>query len=130
MFLSSLLSSTPKKVYFLFGLLQVVSGISNAIWANGNPSAPPLQEVTSHTISGYVIEEGSEELLLGVSIYVAELQLGTVSNDYGFYSLTLPEGRHTLTISYIGFEPQQVTIDLTGNIEKTFVLKPQTEQLD
>ncbi len=83
-----------------------------------------------YTVSGYVMESTSKELLLGVSVYVPELRLGTVSNDYGFYSLTLPSGKHDLTISYIGFESQQTTINLTNDIEQTIVLKPQTEQLD
>jgi len=82
------------------------------------------------TISGYVTESTSKELLLGVSVYVPELNLGTVSNDYGFYSLTLPEGTHSLTLSYIGFESQQIKIDLNDDMERTFVLRPQTEALD
>ncbi|UOY05797.1 TonB-dependent receptor [Muricauda sp. SCSIO 64092] len=82
------------------------------------------------TISGYVNERGSEELLLGVSIYVPQLQKGTVSNDYGFYSLTLPRGRHTLVVSYIGFSTRRINVDLTGNIELDIILKPNTEQLD
>ncbi|MEP5912989.1 MAG: hypothetical protein ABJ277_05925, partial [Flavobacteriaceae bacterium] len=45
---------------------------------------------SKYTISGYITENGSGENLLGVSIYVPELKLGTTSNDYGFFSLTLP----------------------------------------
>lgn len=85
---------------------------------------------TNHTISGYVTEEGSSELLLGVSVYVKELQLGTVSNDYGFYSLTLPAGQHTLIVSYIGFKTQEITVSLDRDIEQAIILKPQTEQLE
>lgn len=58
----------------------------------------------NHTISGYIREKGSGELLLGVNIYIQGTQTGTVSNNYGFYSITLPEGNVNLTYSYIGFD--------------------------
>lgn len=57
----------------------------------------------NHTLSGYIKESGSQEHLLGVSIYVPELKTGTTSNNYGFYSLTLPEGNHEIIISCIGY---------------------------
>ncbi len=58
-----------------------------------------------HTISGYVKEEGSGELLPGVTIYIPELKTGTVTNTYGFYSLTLEEGEYEISYSFIGYEP-------------------------
>lgn len=59
----------------------------------------------NHTISGYVKEKGTGELLIGVNIYIKGTQIGTVSNNYGFYSLTLSEGKKEITYSYIGFSP-------------------------
>ncbi len=58
-----------------------------------------------HTVSGYVKEKGTGELLIGVNIYIKGTQTGTVSNSYGFYSITLPDGDVELTYSYIGFQP-------------------------
>jgi hypothetical protein len=51
---------------------------------NGQPEA-------HFTISGYVREAVSGESLIGVNIYLADHKTGTVTNTYGFYSLTLPE---------------------------------------
>lgn len=68
---------------------------------------PNFQTQEKYTISGYVTENGSKENLLGVSVYVPELKLGTTTNDYGFFSLTLPEGQHDVLISYIGYAMQQ-----------------------
>lgn len=87
-------------------------------------------QIAEYTISGYVTEAGSEELLIGVSIYVPELQRGTVSNDYGFYSLTLPKGSHSLIVSYIGFGTQRITIDLTKDKALNIQLEEATEQLE
>nr|WP_276169208.1 carboxypeptidase-like regulatory domain-containing protein [Zobellia alginiliquefaciens] len=54
-------------------------------------------------VSGYLTESGSGKHLMGVSVYVPELKLGSTTNDYGFFSLTLPEGNHEVIISYIGY---------------------------
>ncbi|OYU94899.1 MAG: TonB-dependent receptor [Bacteroidetes bacterium B1(2017)] len=76
------------------------------------------------TISGYVKEQGSSELLIGTSIAIPSLKTGTISNNYGFYSLTLPEGRYQLLVSYIGFEPKAFFIDLNKNLEWDIILEP------
>ena len=42
------------------------------------------------TLSGFVTDAENGEALIGANLYVPQLQVGTVTNDYGFYSLTLP----------------------------------------
>jgi hypothetical protein len=44
----------------------------------------------NRTLSGYVTEEGSRELLIGVNVYFPEISKGTTTNRYGFYSITVP----------------------------------------
>jgi outer membrane cobalamin receptor len=56
-----------------------------------------------YTISGYVRDKKNGEDLIGSSVYVKELLKGTTTNTYGFFSLTLPKGEYTLTISYLGY---------------------------
>ena len=46
----------------------------------------------SFTISGYVQDSNNNELIIGANVVVKELQIGTVTNNYGFFSLTLIEG--------------------------------------
>ena len=58
----------------------------------------------NYTISGYVQESESGENLIGVSIYDKETFKGTVTNQYGFYSLTLEEGNYEIIYSFIGLE--------------------------
>ncbi|KPM31529.1 TonB-dependent Receptor [Croceitalea dokdonensis DOKDO 023] len=113
-------------------LLVVIVSFFNPVYGHAMDLPPPTPYLRSQefTISGYVTENGSAELLLGVSVYVQELKLGTVSNDYGFYSLTLPAGRHTLIISYIGYKTQKLMVELSGDISQDIVLEPTTEQLD
>ena len=53
------------------------------------------------TISGYVKEEVSNELLPGVTVFIPSLNTGIVTNGYGFYSMTLPEGDYELIYTYV-----------------------------
>lgn len=89
-----------------------------------------FQTKKTYTISGYVAEAGSGENLLGVSVYVPELKVGTITNDYGFFSLSLPEGKHTVYISYIGYATQIKEIELSKDISWQLELKLSRETLD
>ena len=69
------------------------------------------------TISGYVREAGSQEALIGVNVYRAgNNPLGTTTNTYGFYSLTVPIGPSLrqdslrLTYSIVGYDTQEQTV--------------------
>ncbi len=68
-----------------------------------------------YTISGYIKEANSQELLLGANVFVKELQVGTTANAYGFYSLSLPKGTYTLTYSFVGYKSETINIDLNGD---------------
>ena len=57
----------------------------------------------TYTISGRIKDDENGEDLLGASIYIKELNKGTVSNNYGFYSITLPKGEYTLEDAYLGY---------------------------
>lgn len=81
------------------------------------------------TISGTVYENTSNETLIGVSVYIPELNAGTSTNEYGFYSLTLPKGKYTVQISYLGFITIKEQIKLTTNITKNFKLNEEAESL-
>jgi hypothetical protein len=57
-----------------------------------------------YTLSGYIRDSESEEALIGATVYVAELEKGTISNEFGFYSLTLPSGSYSIRFSYMGYK--------------------------
>jgi hypothetical protein len=67
------------------------------------------------TVSGYVTDADNGETLIGANIYIAELRTGTTSNEYGYYSLYIPEGSYTLLFSYVGFETVELPINLSEN---------------
>jgi len=68
-----------------------------------------------YTISGSVTDSSTGEALIGVFISDAEGNNGTVSNAYGFYSLTLPAGKQTLNYSFIGFKTLEREVELNKN---------------
>lgn len=82
------------------------------------------------TLSGTIIEEDSGETLFGVNVLVPQLQTGTVTNQYGFYSLTLPEGEYEITYSSIGYATKRITVSLSKNQREDLELSTDTESLD
>jgi outer membrane receptor protein involved in Fe transport len=88
------------------------------------------QKARQFTISGYITEAGSGELLPGVTVYVPELKTGTSSNSYGFYSLTLQEGEYELVYSFVGFKVIRKQITLDKDLELEIELKEASTQLE
>ncbi len=74
----------------------------------------------THTISGYITDAATGEALLRASVYEAQSYKGTTTNEYGFYSLTLPTGEVELKIAYVGYQTYrrflQLSSDTTINI--------------
>ncbi|MCG8411590.1 MAG: TonB-dependent receptor [Bacteroidales bacterium] len=75
-----------------------------------------------YTLSGYVKEANSQELLLGTTVYIPELQTGTTANAYGFYSITVPEGKYTVEFSFVGYQTKIEKFILDKNIDYNVVL--------
>lgn len=77
-----------------------------------------LIQTQTNTLSGYVYEAGGETLI-GANIYVKdEPQKGTVTNTYGFYSLSLPPGEYLIVYSYLGFGEREKKVDLRAADQK------------
>jgi hypothetical protein len=90
----------------------------------------PAQE-KKVTISGTIKDHSNGEDLIGAEIIISGTRTGTVSNAYGFYSLSLPRGKYTLAFSYIGYLKKEIPVELTSdtklNIELTVNAKELTE---
>jgi hypothetical protein len=74
------------------------------------------------TISGYLTEESSGEPIIGGQILAPTIQKGALTNEYGFYSLTLPKGTYQLIYRGGGLPNDTITVDLTENIVKNIEL--------
>lgn len=67
------------------------------------------------TLHGTITGKSDGEPLIGATVYVKELGIGTVTNAYGFYSLTFPPGKYTFWYSYIGHHRQKHSLHIEQN---------------
>ena len=101
--------------------LQELFGATDIKWELRNKYVL-LKKRSKFTISGYVLQKNGEPLI-NATIRDVESKTGTLSNEYGFFSLTLLEGKHTLRITYIGFGEKVESVDLNRNILLKVYLK-------
>jgi hypothetical protein len=79
------------------------------------------------TISGFVKDSRNGETLTGAVIYPEENPtIGIATNSYGYFSLTLPIGKYTLIIQYLGFKTKRVPVDLKENLQLTFEMEEES----
>jgi hypothetical protein len=77
-----------------------------------------------HTISGYVHEKGSMETMIGVNVYLPDKLVGTTTNSYGFYTLTIPaQDSVELRWSFVGFKPVTHRISLRKDQQIDIILE-------
>jgi hypothetical protein len=76
-----------------------------------------------YTLSGFIKDSASGETLIGANMTIKGLSKGVSSNQYGFYSITLAEGSYTADISFAGYLPKQLEINLTANATLEILMK-------
>jgi CarboxypepD_reg-like domain/TonB-dependent Receptor Plug Domain len=81
------------------------------------------------TLSGYIYDQKTGESLVGVGIFDETSKTSTVTNEYGFYSLTLVAGKHNIVFSYLGYEKVRKEIDLNKNISQTIRMVESSNEL-
>jgi hypothetical protein len=82
-----------------------------------------------YTISGHIRDKSSGELLAGATLYIPGLNTGTVSNGYGFFSLTLPSGAYHLTCSFVGYRSLKIFLHLQRDTTLNLELSPVSGRL-
>jgi hypothetical protein len=92
---------------FLFVLLTSVSAFA---------------QKQTYTLSGYISEAKGNEKIIGASVFIEELKVGTNTNNYGFYTITVPKGKYTVHYSYVGYRTVTESINLNDNVDKNILL--------
>lgn len=77
---------------------------------------------TSYTINGYIKDDVTKEVLIGANIIIPSVGTGAVSNNYGFYSITLPAGKYIAYVTYIGYRPDTLLLEATQDLRKDVAL--------
>lgn len=92
---------------------------AGVIWANST-----VDSGDKFTVSGYVVDAETGESLIGANVYVQnQPSTGTITNAYGFYSISLEAGEHTLVFSYLGYEKLERNVQLTENTRLNISLR-------
>lgn len=87
---------------------------------NGQPTA---------LVSGYVRDIKTGEPIIGVSIYIDKPKIGVTTDQYGYYTITLPKGRQTLNIQSIGMKDTRRQVMLSGDGKLNIDLQTQVMML-
>ncbi len=111
-----------QKIFF-----SLIFLFSNLIYSQDQNNSD--QEKQKFTLSGIISDTSNNETLIGVNIVAKETKYFAISNEYGFYSLTLPKGDYEIIISYVGYATISETISLTQNTKRNFSLQESGEEL-
>ena len=89
-----------------------------------------LNAQKNYTLSGYVLDSQSNELIIGSSVIVEGLNIGTITNSYGFFSITIEEGNYNIRIQNLGFKDNTQNINLNKNLSLNIFLTEEVESLN
>ena len=82
------------------------------------------------TISGHIKDASNGEILIGATVFVNEISNGAITNSYGFYSITLPEGSYTIDFKYVGFDDVHKIVELKNDTRLDLELSIANQQLE
>jgi len=82
------------------------------------------------SLSGYLEDLETGESLIGANVLIKELNIGCSTNNYGFFSLTIPKGEYTIICSYIGYDNIKRKIIINKDKSEKFKLSPSSFQID
>ena len=99
---------------------QIVLKRKKSVASSGAPM--PARSFPSYVLSGYIRDKTTGEALIGANVVVRKSMMGTTTNTYGFYSLSLSRGIHEVEYSYLGFQEQTRSMDLQQNKEVSLEL--------
>jgi hypothetical protein len=99
--------------------------VSKAAMETDSSGVVPLR----FTVSGYVKEAVSAEVLIGASVILPGGKEGTITNNYGFYSMTLRKEVGELICSYVGYQNLNIPIHAQGNQTVNFSMEREVAQL-
>ena len=89
-----------------------------------------INSQNNFTLSGYVLDSQTNELVIGASVIIDELNIRTITNSYGFFSITVKEGNYSVKTQNLGYKDDLQIISLNKNIILNIYLTEEVESLD
>lgn len=102
--------------FFLLLLLVTFSYSSNA--------------QTKSTLSGYITDAQTGESLIGAKVYIDSIRKGAITNNYGFFSLTVPSGIYSVQFRATGISTETRTINLSKDVKLDLELGANEQQIE
>ncbi len=84
----------------------------------------PASSQDKFTFNGYIKDSLSGETLIGANLNIRSEGKGIVSNQYGFFSITLPKNNYVVSVSFVGYQSKEFSVDLIDNIQQNILLLP------
>jgi CarboxypepD_reg-like domain/TonB-dependent Receptor Plug Domain len=82
-----------------------------------------------YTLSGTITDAKNNETLIGVNVFIPEIKSTTTTNEYGFYSITIPKGDYKVLITYLGFQTVEQQVSLVANKKLNIALNDESRTL-
>ncbi len=97
---------------------------------NNHNKSNNKKNIPKFTISGYVKDSSSNEVLIGATVIISDKKIAIATNSYGFYSISLPKGKYTIEFSFLGYEKKIENIYLNRNVNISKKLKLNIQELN
>lgn len=108
-------------------MYQIIAALTLVVFL---PTLTPVQAQSKATLSGYVKDKQTGEELIGVNVFIKKTGSGAATNAYGFFSITLAADTYEVVISYVGYQTQTTTLELTQDRTMNFLLEPDASELE
>src|SRR5690606_3538574 len=79
--------------------------------------------IAQNQLMGVVKDQTTGETLIGASVFIAKLKIGTTTDENGKFILDVPEGTHVVNVTYLGFENAEQIVKVKGPTNITFTMK-------
>ncbi len=76
------------------------------------------------TLNGYIKDSLTGETLIGANLKLRSGEKGIISNQYGFFSITLPKGSYWMLFTFVGYQSKEILVDLSDNRQENILLMP------
>lgn len=95
--------------------------LTNCLLVNAYSQNVKQRQIRIH---GYIYDKTTKETLIGATFMDSYYKAGTITNAYGFYSLSITKGKGMFSISYVGYEKQDISYNLDKDTMINVFLTP------
>lgn len=111
-------------------LNKILFGTNLGFTLIGNDIVIVPKKPITWTIHGHILDKASGEALMGATVQIPSLKMGIVTNQYGFYSISVSEGDYQMQVSNAGYQTKLEMVHLNKDLQKEIELSLQEHHLE